>query len=94
MHTFILKCVPYKCSVGGNDRAWEKIRKKWADLKSKAVTTYNRHQRECNKTGGGKEPPAPKYNKWERAIVQLLIDRKSNLLEGLKHGFDTGVSTV
>lgn len=84
------KCMPcYR--VGGNARPWEKVQKKWSDLKSKAVTTYNRYQRACNATGGGKEPDPPKYNKWEQLIIDLLIERKSNLLSGLKDGFDTGV---
>lgn len=80
------------CRVGSDKekpRDIAEVKKKWADMKSKAVTKHNRQQEESNKTGGGRAKII-KIDKWEQEIIDMLIRRKSNLLHGLD-GYDSGV---
>lgn len=59
-------------------------------MKSKVVTKHNKNNEEAKKTGGGRAKEL-RLNKWEKKIIDMLIKKKSNLLQGLD-GFDTGVS--
>lgn len=76
--------------MGGFHRSFEKVRKKWQDTKSSAVTKNNKATRD--QTGGGRAPRVTS-NKWEKQVIDMLIQKKSNLIHGLNDGFDTGVHT-
>lgn len=74
-------------AAGGNNRTVQKVRRKWTDLKSRALAKYSDNH---NATGGG---AARKYTKWEDAVIKLKEERKSKLLVGMD-GYDTGSQNV
>ena len=70
-------------SVGSYKRSWEKIRDKWQDVKSKALS---KNTQNLNKTGNA---PQEILSKWEKLIIDFLQTRNSDLITGLEGGFDT-----
>ena len=75
-------------SLGSFKRPWNKIKDKYQDLKSKAVSKENRNR---TKTGNA---PVEAFSKWEKRIIDFLDEKKSATVRGVSGAFDTGADEV
>ena len=75
-------------SLGSFKRPWQKVKDKYQDLKSKAVSKENRNR---TKTGN---TPKETFTTWEKRILDFLDEKKSSTVQGVAGGFDTGANEV
>ena len=75
-------------SLGKIKRPWNKIKDKWQDMKSKAISKETKNRTET----GNKDPLS--YTDAETRILDFLRERKSNLVEGIPEGFDSAADEV
>ena len=66
----------------------KRVRKKWQDLKSKAVTKKTKND---NQTGNR---PCIEYSKWEEKVLDFLAKQKSNIISGIASGLESTTAEV